>query len=97
LLTLPRSLEETFYRLETGQIQVNLVNTRPNGWIRWRGPRSRKDNGVSPAVYGFLWLLMFVASLSGGIFLLTAAHELMAGWFCFGLAGLTLLRLLLIL
>jgi hypothetical protein len=31
---------------------------------------------------------MFVASLAGGIFLLTDAHQFIAGWFCFGLAGL---------
>ena len=29
----------------------------------------------------------FVASLAGGTFLLTNAHQFIAGWLCFGLAG----------
>jgi len=37
---------------------------------------------------------MFAASLAGGIFLQTNAHQSIAGWFCFGLAGLVMLKLL---
>jgi hypothetical protein len=46
-------------------------------------------------VYSFTWLFMFVASLAGGIFLLTDAHQFIAAWFCFGLTGLALLGSLL--
>jgi len=35
---------------------------------------------------------MFAASLAGGIVLLTDAHQLIAGWFCFALAGLCVMR-----
>ena len=35
---------------------------------------------------------MFAASLAGGIYLLTNAHQSAASWFCFGLAGLAMLK-----
>jgi predicted unusual protein kinase regulating ubiquinone biosynthesis (AarF/ABC1/UbiB family) len=89
-LSLPRSLEQLITRLEAGQIEVKLAHNRPDGWIRLRGPRSGRDTGAS----NFTWLCMFVASLAGGIFLLTGAHQSIAGWFTFGLAGLAMLRLL---
>ena len=90
LLTLPRSLEQVIRRLETGQIEVKLAS---NGQSKWIGRRGR-DNDASPGVGSFAWLFMFVASLGGGIFLLTDAHQFIAGWFCFGLAGLITLRVL---
>jgi predicted unusual protein kinase regulating ubiquinone biosynthesis (AarF/ABC1/UbiB family) len=65
LLTLPRSLEQLITRLEAGPIEVKLASTRPNGWIRLRGRRHGRDTGVSPDVYSFTWLFMFVASLAG--------------------------------
>jgi hypothetical protein len=46
-------------------------------------------------VWSFTWFFMFIASLGGGIFLLTDAHQFIASWFCFGLAGLTTLGVLL--
>jgi hypothetical protein len=94
LLTLPRSLEQVITRLKAGQIEVKLASNRSNGWIGLRGRRSGRDTGASPGVSSFTWLFMFVASLAGGIFLLTGAHQLIPGWFCFGLAGLAMLRLL---
>ena len=90
LLTLPRSLEQVIRRLETGQIEVKLAG---NGQSKWIGGRGR-DNGDPSGVGGFTWLFMFVASLGGGIFLLTDAHQFIAGWFCFGLTGLITLRVL---
>src|SRR5713101_349302 len=90
LLTLPRSLEQVIRRLETGQIEVKLAS---NGQSKWIGGRGR-DNGDPSGVGGFTWLFMFVASLGGGIFLLTDAHQFIAGWFCFGLTGLITLRVL---
>jgi hypothetical protein len=38
---------------------------------------------------------MFGASLAGGIFLMSDAHQYIAGWFCFGLVGLITLRMIL--
>jgi predicted unusual protein kinase regulating ubiquinone biosynthesis (AarF/ABC1/UbiB family) len=94
LLTLPRSLEQIMTRLETGQIQVKPSSSKPRGWIRSHGRRSGRDNSESSAVPGFTWLFIFVTSLAGGIFLLTDAHQFIAGWFCLGLAGLTMLGML---
>jgi predicted unusual protein kinase regulating ubiquinone biosynthesis (AarF/ABC1/UbiB family) len=95
LLALPRSLEQVMTRLESGQIEVKLASNRPGGWTGLRGLRSRRGNGESSGVWSFTWFFMFVASLGGGIFLLTDAHQFIAGWFCFGLAGLTTLGALL--
>ena len=90
LLTLPRSLEQVIGALEAGQIEVKLASNGQSKWIRGRG----RDNGASSGIGGFTWLFIFVASLGGGIFLLTDAHQLIAGWFCFGLAGLITLGML---
>ena len=94
LLTLPRSLEQVIRRLEAGQIEVKLASNRQSKWIGLRGRGSGRDNGTSSGVGSFTWLFMFVVSLAGGIFLLTNTHQFIAGWFCCGLAGLAMLRLL---
>jgi predicted unusual protein kinase regulating ubiquinone biosynthesis (AarF/ABC1/UbiB family) len=93
LLTLPHSLEQVMSRLESGQIEVRLANNGPGGWIRSRG--SGRDKSESSPVPGFTWFFMFVASLAGGIFLMSGAHQFIAGWFCFGLVGLITLAMLL--
>ena len=92
LLTLPRSLEQVMTRLESGQIEVKLADSGPGGRMGFRGHRSRRDNGALLSSYN--WLFMFISSLAGGIFLLTSAHQSIAGWFCLGLAGLAALRVL---
>ena len=99
LLALPRSLERAITRLETGQIEVRLAGIGPaeNGHRRRRGRRGG-HNGVSfegtgTASRTLTWLLMFVASLGGGI-LLTNMHQMVEGWFCLALAGITALALL---
>jgi predicted unusual protein kinase regulating ubiquinone biosynthesis (AarF/ABC1/UbiB family) len=94
LLTLPRSLEQIITRLESGQIEVKLASNEPHGWIHLRGQRNRRNNGKEPGLHSFTWLFMFIASLAAGIFLLTDAHQFIPAWFCFGLAGLTMLRAL---
>src|SRR6266446_6967846 len=94
LLTLPRSLAQVITRLEAGQIEVKLASNGQSKWIGLRGRGSGRDNGASSGVGSFTWLFMFVASLAGGIFLLTNTHQFIAGSFCFGLAGLAMLRLL---
>jgi predicted unusual protein kinase regulating ubiquinone biosynthesis (AarF/ABC1/UbiB family) len=93
-LSLPRSLEQVMTKLETGQIEVKLASNRPRGWIRSHGRRGWRENVEALGVSSFPWLFLFVASLAGGIFLLTDTHQFIAGWFCFGLAGLATLRLL---
>jgi len=94
LMTLPRSLEQVIARLETGQIEVKLARNEPSGGVRLHGRRSKRDNGESPGMNSFTWFFTFVASLAGGIFLLTDAHQFIAAWFCFGLTGLAMLGLL---
>ena len=88
MLSITVSLSAGFRRsialLEAGQIEVKLGSLRQSKWIRGRG----RDNDASSGVDGFTWLFLFVASLGGGIFPLTNTHQLIAGWFCFGLAGL---------
>jgi predicted unusual protein kinase regulating ubiquinone biosynthesis (AarF/ABC1/UbiB family) len=95
LLTLPRSAEQVMTRLEAGEIEVKLASNGPSGWKRSRRRRSGRDNQGLSGVPGFTWLFMFVASLAGGIFLVTDAHQFIASWFCFGLAGLIALGMLL--
>ena len=93
-LSLPRSLEQVITRLEAGQIEVKLGSLGSSGWIGLRGRRRGRGTGGLSGLPGFTLLFMFVASLAGGIFLLTDAHQSGASWFCFGLAGLAMLRLL---
>jgi predicted unusual protein kinase regulating ubiquinone biosynthesis (AarF/ABC1/UbiB family) len=92
LLKLPRSLEQINTRLESGQIEVKLESREPGGWKGFRG--NGRDIGASSGVGSFTWLFMFVASLAAGIFLLTGAHQFIAGWFFLGLTGLALLGFL---
>jgi predicted unusual protein kinase regulating ubiquinone biosynthesis (AarF/ABC1/UbiB family) len=89
-LALPHALEQVLTQLQTGQLEVNLARSGPSGGRHLR--RSGRDNGESAGVSGFTHLFMFVASLVGGIFLLTEAHQFGASWFCLGLAGLSALR-----
>ncbi len=94
LLTLPHSLERIIARIESGQIEVKLASNGSSGWNGFRGRRRGRDNSESSGVHSFTWLFMFVASLAGGIFLLADAHQLGASWFCFDLAGLIALGML---
>lgn len=98
LLTLPGSLERVVTKLETGQIEVRLAGSAQNGRSRRRGRRRNNSNGngngSAPGIGGFAWALMFAATLVGGIFLMNI-HQPTPGWFCLGLAGVTVLGLLL--
>jgi len=95
LLTLPGSLERVITKLETGQIEVKLAGNAQNGRSRRRGRRRNNGNGdgKAPGIGGFAWALMFAATLVGGIFLMNI-HQPTPGWFCLGLAGVTVLGLL---
>jgi predicted unusual protein kinase regulating ubiquinone biosynthesis (AarF/ABC1/UbiB family) len=86
-LSLPRSLEQVMTKLEAGQIEVKLASNGP------RGHRSGRNSSDPSSVGSFTWLFICVASLAGGVFLLTDTHQFIAGWFCLGLAGLATLRL----
>jgi hypothetical protein len=99
LLALPGRLEQVISRLETGQIEVKLAGFSPsnNGGGR-RGHRRRgNNNGLAAAATagtGNLALgFVFLGALAGGI-VLTMAHQVIPGWFCLGLAGLSVLGLL---
>ncbi len=83
VMTLPGALQQLINRLEAGQIEVKLAGSRP-----------RREGSDLLGASGFSWLLMFAASLAGGIFLLVEAHLCIPGWFCLGLAGLSMLSLL---
>ena len=97
LLALPRSMERIITKLETGQIEVRLADSAPNGRSRRRGRgRGRnpsRSNGEGSGTGSLTWALIFVASLAGGIFL-TNAHQTVEAWFCLALAGITALALL---
>src|ERR1700730_585427 len=94
LLTLPRSVEQVMTKLASGQIEVKLASNGPSGRMGFRGRRRGRGTGGLSGLPGFTWLFMFIASLAGGTFLLTGAHQPVAGWFCFGLAGLIALGML---
>ncbi len=95
LLALPASMERIISKLETGQIEVKLAESAPNGRSRRRGRRrSNNTNGNASGVSSFTWAFMFAAMLAGGIVLMTIPHQVIAGWFCLGLAGVTALGLL---
>jgi predicted unusual protein kinase regulating ubiquinone biosynthesis (AarF/ABC1/UbiB family) len=98
LLTLPRSIEQLINKLETGQIEVKTVvdsspNHRPSGRRR-HGRSNGNGNGYTTSpLSGLTWVVMFAASLGGGI-ILTNVHQVVASWLFLGLAALTGLRML---
>ena len=96
LLALPAAMERVITKIETGQIEVRLAGSAPNGRPRRRG-RRRDDgnaNGNPLGTGSFAWAFIFAATLTGGIILMTVPHLIAPGWFCLGLAGVTALGLL---
>ena len=95
LLSLPRSLDQLIYKIETGQIEIKTSVGLDSGGPRRRGRRRGNNANAASSGSGTLsWLAMFVVSLAGGI-VLTDVHQIIASWIFLGLAGLTGLRLLL--
>ncbi len=99
LLTLPRSLEQMISKIETGQIEVKVGNLPDlHGNRRGRGRRRGRNsrNGqIELSVGGggsFTWAFTFLAALAGGI-ILTYMHLTTPGWFCLGLAALSLIAM----
>lgn len=92
LLRLPKAMEHLITRIETGQIEVRLAQEPHRNGRRRRGHRNvyLESDGAGGA---FSSVLLFAFSLIGGTFLLTAAHQVLPGWFFLGLAGLTGLRI----
>lgn len=93
LLALPRALEQVITKLETGQIEVKLASDRPKDRIRFRFGRNGGGSTASGSG-GLSWSLMCIAALASGVYL-TTAHLMIPAWFCLGLAGVTMLGLLL--
>ena len=99
LLTLPARLDQVISRLETGQIEVKLAGFSPSSNGKGRRGRRRRGNnnglaaaaaaGTDNLALGFV----FLGAIVGGI-VLTMAHQVIPGWFCLGLAGVTALGLL---
>jgi hypothetical protein len=93
MLTLPATLERVLSKVEAGQIEVRLAEEGRNGTTRGRagrGARSSAQRGPSalpPIVLG-------TASLASGVALMVN-QDVIAGWFCLGLAGLAVLGLVL--
>ena len=98
LLALPAAVERVITKIETGQIEVRLAGSAPNGRPRRRGRRrdngNGNANGTPSSIGSFAWAFMFAATLAGGIVLMAVSHLMAPGWFCFGLAGFTALGLL---
>lgn len=83
--TLPRAVERFLNHIETGQVEVRLANILDK--------RSRNRIPVSIGGSGFSTALIFFSSLVGGIYL-TNIHLYAPGWFCLGLAGVTVLGMI---
>ena len=98
LLTLPRSIEQLINKLEAGQIEVKAVASlnHRSGSRRRRGRSNGNGNGndsITSPLSGLTWIVMFAASLTGGI-ILTNLHQVIASWLFLGLSVLTALRVL---
>lgn len=100
LLTLPRSVEQLLNKLDAGQIEVKANVGLPENRSGGRGRRGRSNgsiNGISKItspLSGLTWVVMFAASMTGGI-ILSNIHQVIASWIFLGLAALTGLRVLL--
>ena len=100
LLALPRSVEQLLNKLDAGQIEVKanvgLPGNRSRGHSR-RGRSNGNANGIikiTTPLSEFTWVVMFAASMTGGI-ILSNVHQAIASWIFLGLAVLTGLRVLL--
>jgi len=82
--TLPRAVERFMTHIQTGQVEVRLAN--------FLDRRSHRIP-VSIAGSGFSMALVSLSSLAGGIYL-TNVHLYTPGWFCLGLAGVTVLGMI---
>ncbi len=100
LLTLPRSIEQLLNKIDAGQLEVKAHIGLPEHRSRSNSRRGRRNgyvngmsNGTTSSFSGLTWIVMFAASLAGGI-LLSDIHQTIASWIFLGLSVLTALRLL---
>lgn len=104
LLSLPKELQDVITKIEAGQLEVRLASTDPRDLIRFRGRRNGRGRGgartrggtgrASSGGNGLSWVVIFAASLAAGIYLMNSSHLMLPGWLCFGLAGISVLGLL---
>lgn len=93
LLKLPRTLDHLVTRLETGQLEVRLAGDGAANGSRRRRNGYGRSNGAGGS--SLSWVLLSAVTMVGGIFLLTNANLIVAGWFLLSLCGLSSLRLVL--
>ncbi len=96
LLTLPRSVEQLLNKIDSGQIEVRANVGLPEHRSGGNGRRGRSNGngngGITTSAFsGFTWIVMFAASLAGGI-ILSDIHQTIASWIFLGLAALSGLR-----
>jgi predicted unusual protein kinase regulating ubiquinone biosynthesis (AarF/ABC1/UbiB family) len=97
LLELPSSIERVMTRIETGQFEVKVSELQLGSSRRGRrrgggaaAPLELAGGGVSNLALA----LVSIASMVGGI-LLTNVHDVTPGWFCLGMAAVSMLGILL--
>jgi predicted unusual protein kinase regulating ubiquinone biosynthesis (AarF/ABC1/UbiB family) len=99
LLELPNSLERVMTKIETGQFEVKVSELQLGSARRRRGGRRRDSNTVTPMELAgggashLALALVSIAALVGGI-VLTNAHDIATGWFCLGMAAVSMLGVL---
>jgi predicted unusual protein kinase regulating ubiquinone biosynthesis (AarF/ABC1/UbiB family) len=93
MLTLPATLERVLAKVEAGQIEVRLGEDGVNGTSRGRFGRSRRSGARSESS-ALTGAAIFGVSVLAGVVLMMN-QLLIPGWFCFGLAALAVLGLLL--
>jgi predicted unusual protein kinase regulating ubiquinone biosynthesis (AarF/ABC1/UbiB family) len=93
LLSLPSSLERVLMKIETEQVEVRLADQSGRRHSRKRGRRSGSGVVRGTGSDGLAWAGMGVVLVVGGT-MLTMVHLFPAGWFCLGLAALSMVGLL---
>jgi predicted unusual protein kinase regulating ubiquinone biosynthesis (AarF/ABC1/UbiB family) len=90
LLTLPTSLERVLAKIEAGQVEIRVAEDGRNGTSRARTGRGSRGGQRGSAALP--QLAIGVASLAAGAALIVN-QDLIAGWFCLALAGLSVVGL----
>ena len=91
LLTLPASLERVLTKIEAGQVEFRVAENGRNGALRGRIARATRGGGLRAST-ALPLLAIGIASLAAGAALIVN-QDLVAGWFCLGLAGLAVVGL----
>ena len=100
LLELPGSIERVMTRIETGQFEVKVSELQLGNSRRRRGGRRRGGGTAAPlelaggGISNMALALVGIAAMVGGIWL-TNVHDMSAGWFCLGMAAVSMLGIVL--